>query len=603
MSFGVKVHYEILGRRSTSWTILEVIDDRSSATEKAEQLWNTRGYKGIRVLKETYNKQNHEFTSVEILSRGSVGKTSKYDETGTISPCLSPDDLYSPDGLRSIWQLLGNTLKDWRITPTELLHNLEHYYKLYNFGDKLQNAVQRTAVSFEDTEGSIQDRMKKLYRVIDASVDIMKANKESVPSLEMGRLKPIIVSLEKKPNKQFLLISAMVDYVRPAMTMGDKFGRIAVFLAKGRAEWVTESLDQLLSEFLMHNSVLDAMLGEKDDRGMFMTELAHLQAGSLSVLEEGNWSFTFSTECLRINGFLADSMLPMCSRVLFNRLKAELSSSKQINDDGLIAQLETLNELQETILNLKQDVHSIDAINQEIVSRAGRLINSQSISDLIMGIKQPIAQIHALLDLETVTIGNSNKRTVANFILPILANPMHEGTFMGLGQQPLARMNELVGLQKKVMAASFSEMHRRQIAEKLDTFCRTILNNTQILKKLHQRDVSLQKKTEQLLSMMADGYFTAGDCFDRAELQARAYMKQPGFTEGLIAGMGRAAAEQALLEFKTLLDDSGFSAQDEQADPEKEAPEPVQEESEGIAALKDPSVVGDYGAELSAPKV
>jgi len=162
VSFGVKVHYEILGRRSTSWTILEVIDDRSSATEKAEQLWNTRGYKGIRVLKETYNKQNHEFTSVEILSRGSVGKTSKYDETGTISPCLSPDDLYSPDGLRSIWQLLGNTLKDWRITPTELLHNLEHYYKLYNFGDKLQNAVQRTAVSFEDTEGSIQDRMKKL---------------------------------------------------------------------------------------------------------------------------------------------------------------------------------------------------------------------------------------------------------------------------------------------------------------------------------------------------------------------------------------------------------------------------------------------------------
>ena len=553
MSFGVKVHYEILGRLGTSWTILDVIENRQAATKKADTLWGSKRYTGIRILKESYDKSNHDFQSVEIFSRGSSGKKSKYDETGTITPCLTPDDLYTPDGRRSIWDLLGNTLKDWRITPTELLYNLDHYYKLYNFGTKLQNAVQRTAVSFENEEGSIQERMRKIYKVIDASVDIMKNNQSHVPSLEMGRLKPVIESLEKKSNKRFLLMSAMVEYVRPAITLSDKFGRIAVFLSNSRPKWVIEILDQMISEFLMHSSVLDSLLGEKEDRGAFMTEIAHIQAGRLSDLVGDSWSFNFTDEALRLNGFLAEGLLPVTARILFNRLKAEISSSKPVRDDGLIAQLTALRDMQSIIENLQGDIHALDAITEELVARAGRLINSTSISDLILGIESPIEQIHALLDLEAVTIGMSNKRVVANFILPILSRPEYETIYMGLDNQPVVRMNELVMLQQKVAVADLTEMHRRQIAEKLDSFCRTIMDNTQILKKLHKLDISLQEKASKILMMIADNYFTDGACREQAEQQVRLYMKQDGFTDGLIAGLEREAAEQALLEFRELL--------------------------------------------------
>lgn len=559
MPIGVNVHYEILGRRGSSWTILEVVKDRSAATDKATTLWNNKQYTGIRVVKESYDKETHGFSSIEIFSRGSTGVQSKYDQTGTVTPCLTPDDLYCAAGRRSIWELMHNTLADWRITPTELLHSLEHYYKLYNAGTKLQDAVQRTAVSFENEEGSIQERMRKIYKVIEASVDIMKNTKEAVPSLEMGRLKPVIEKLEKASNKKFLLMCALVEYLRPTVTLSDKCGRIAVFLSNQHPKWVSEILDQLMSEFLQHDSVLDQLLGEHENRDTFILQTAYLQAGKITELTENDPSQAVSSEVIRLSGFLSEGVLPLTSHILLDRLKAEIIAPKPINENGLIAQLTSLRSLQEVFRTLQTDVHALDSIAEELATRAGRLINSQSVSDLIDEFKNPVHKLNALLDLEAVTLGMSNKRTVANFILPILSRPEYESVFMGLDHQPIQRMNELVALQKKVLVADLTEMHKRKIGEKLDEFCRIILDNTQILKKIHQLDISLQEKSEKVLQMMADGYFTDGDCHNRAEQQVRVYMKQEGFTSGLIDGLDRKAAETRLLQFKELLAKAGIA--------------------------------------------
>jgi len=559
LSLGVNIHYEVMGRRGSSWTIVEVSGDRDMATTRAESLWNSRQYTGVRVYKESYNKETHAFSSVEILARGSTTKKSKHDKTGEISPCLTPDDIYSADGRRSIWELMENTLVDWRITPTELLHSLEHYYKLYNAGTKLQDAVQRTAVSFENEEDSIQQRMRKLYKVIDASVDIMKDNQDKVPSLEMGRLKPVIEQLGKASNKKFLLMSAMVEYLRPTITINDKFGRMAVFLSTKHPDWVSEILDQLISEFMMHPSSIDQLLGEQEDRGNFITEMAHLQAGKLGNLTHKERKPRFSDEIIRVSGFIEEGIMPQTAHVLFDRLKKEIVAPKPINEDGLIAQLNSLSDIQELFRDLYGDVNHFDSVNEDLAARSSRLVNSEAISDLLDEHESPVHKVEALLDLEAAVIGIGNKKQVANFILPILSRPDNETIFMGLDHQPIQRMNELVALQKKVMSADMTQMHKRKIAEKLDEFCRAIMDNTQVLKKLHQLDIGLQEKARKILKMMADGYFTDGDCLKRAEHQVRIYMKQDGFTEGLIAGLGREAAEQELLDFKALLAKAGIS--------------------------------------------
>lgn len=569
MAHGVNIHYEILGRRGSNWTIVEVKDDREGATKLAENLWKTRQYTGIRVIKETFDKAENDFSSVEIYTRGSNRRKSKYDQSGTISPCLTPDDLYSSNGRRSIWELMHNSLAEWRITPTELLHSLDHYYRLYNAGTLLQNAVQKTAVSFDTEQESIQKRMHKIYKVIDASIDIMKSTKESVPSLETGRLKPLITALDSKSNRRFLLTCAIVEYLRPAATLSDKLGRIIIFLTASRPDWVMEILDQMIAEFLEHEQVLYQLMGEKEDRGAFMIELAYFQCGELNLMGEDEHSPRFSEDVLRLNGFLSESTLPRCAHVLVERLKKEIEQPKQINKLGLIGQLTALNDLRNVLETLhNKDLNTLDHVMESVKARAGRMINSQSISEMLSECQQPITQINQLMDLEAVTVGNTNKRTVANYVLPILSRPEYESIFIGLDQNPVKRMSDLVHLQKRVMSAELTEMHRRKIAEKLDQFCQIILDNTQILKKIHQLDISLQDKSRKILVMLADGYFTSGACRTAAEHQVRVYMRQTGFTDGLIKGLKRSEAEQTLLDFRDLLAEAGISSQEDTENPD-----------------------------------
>lgn len=563
LAYGVNIHYEVLGRRGSGWTILDVKKDREEATKMAEHLWKTRQYTGVRVLKESFDKSENDITSVEIYARGSNRKKSKYDESGTISPCLTPDDLYSHAGRRSIWDLMHASLADWRITPTELLHSLDHYYRLYNAGTRLQNAVQRTAVAFENEEGSIQERMRKIYKVIDLSIEIMKSTKESIPSLETGRLAPLIAELDGKSNKRFLLTSSIVEYLRPAVTLSDKLGRVIVFLTANRPAWVMEILDQLISEFLMHEPVLFQLMGEREDRGAFMVELAYFQQGELNLMGEDEKSPRFSEEVLRLNGFLSESLLPRSQHVLLDRLKNEIEAPKPVSDGGLIRQLEVLSRLGETLEGLHSDLHALDHILEGLRARVGRLINSQSIAEMLAEKQKPVDQVNALLDLEAVTVGDANKRVVANFILPILSRPEYESIFMGLDSNPTQRMTDLVHLQKRVLSADLSEMYKRKIASKLDQFCQTILDNTQILKKIHKLDISLQEKSRKILQMLGENYFTDGTCRDSAEQHVRIYMRQPGFTEGLIMGLERRQAEAELIAFRDLLERAGIKPQAE----------------------------------------
>ncbi len=559
MCFNELVHYEIQGRKGASWTIINVFDNRSVATKQAEKLWGAgKRYTGLRVLKESYNKSSHEFKSVEIFSRGATGKKSKYDQTGEITPCLTPDDLYSPDGRRSIWLLMRNTLTDWRIIPTELLHNLEHFNKLNNTGTLLQDAIQRTAVAFEVENDSIQERMRNLYKVVDICVDLIKAAQKSIPKLELGRLKPIITTLEKAPNKRFLLTCSLVEYLRPAITPNDKFGRISIFLSNTRPNWVTKILDQLMAELLLHKNVINEVLGEYQDRSIFLCDLAYLSTGNLDQVNQEEWQQKYSDDAQRLNGFLKQGILPLTSHALQERLKQEISSSEPISSDGLIEQLKSLRNLKTIIYNLLDNPYQLDEIRGELNARSARLINSQSISDLLAEHTGPIEQLNAVLDVEAAAIGRSNKLTIANYIMPILTRPEYESIFMGLDGMPLKRMESLVHLQKKVLKAELTEMHRRQIAETLDDFCKVIMDNTQLLKKLHGLNISLQDKSEKILNMMVEGYFTDGDCFNRAEHQVRTYMKQDGFTSGLIQGLSREQAEQKLISFKQLLIQAGI---------------------------------------------
>lgn len=557
--FGTSTHYELQVRKGRSWTVVEVVSEREEAMKKAEALWAAGQQEGIKLLKETFDKQENSFSSLEIFSRGADVKKQTADSERQVSPCLTPNEIYSRDGRKTIWDLLHNTLSDWGVTPIELLHCLDHYYKLYNTGMKLEDAIQRTVVAYDDDGDSIQVRMRKLRKVIDACVGLLKAAKEEIPVLETGRLKPLVAKLGDRQNRGFLLSASLTNYLKTATGLEDKFGRLIVFVSPNRPDWVQDILDQFLSELLQIEQLLKIMLADRLPRAEYLTALIHLAGGSLDTLEKDVFSVRLTQDILSLNDAIAKSLVPQVSGVIRKRLTKEIFAPIPLCEGSPFDQMRTLRRLRDTAFDQGFDDAYLDQVDDSIKHRMARLVNPQNIGDHLSTLTDPFDQVSFLLDLCGIVIGEANKRTVGNYILPALSSPHAESIFMGLNGKPMARMPELVALQKRVLESALSEMHRRKIAEKLDGFCRTVIDSTNLLQKIHAADQSVQEKAMRLLQMLTDGYFTDGDARNRAESQALIYMRSHDFTDGLIGLNPDETAEGTLLEFRKLLQASGLA--------------------------------------------
>ena len=553
------VHYEIMGRVGRSWTILEVVPDRKVATDKAEKLWDSGRFTGIRVAKETYDQSQQSFGSIDIFTRGSTRKASKYDETGKVSPCLSPDQLYSIDGRRSIWELMSNTLEEWHLTPTELLHNIDHYYRLNDSGTRLQNAVQRVAISQGSEDGSIQERMRKLFMVIDLAVSAMKEVQDDIPTLEAGRLNPLIARIEKSKNRKFLLTISIAEYLRPAVTLEDKFGRIVAILNDKRPKWVIEIMDQLIAEFLQHKKLLPSIIGPLQNRGQFLLFLVEFQSGNLAELQDELELNKISPDLVKLGSFLSGGLLEETRRFLVTRLIDEIESPKSLNDGSLADKLFCLKTINEKIDAIDLDVTVKDNMRHALRDRAGRMVNSQTIGDFLSECQGPHEKISGLIGIANNTVGKAPKRSIVNFLMPILENQDSEAYFLALNDHPVDRLKEITGLQGQIKASELDSMHKRKLIEVFDQFATIISDKTELLKKVMGIKESVVDKVHRLLDMLIEGYFPDGKCRDDVADTLKVLMRDQQFMLALASGFGANDAQKALTDFKLLLVEAGIS--------------------------------------------
>jgi len=605
---GTTVHYEVMGLRGRSWTIVQVAQAREPAVTAAMALWDSRSYEGVRVVKEIFHKQSREFQSVEIFSRGKSTSNKRQAERENIAPCLSPDDIYSRDGRQAIWRMMHRTLSDWGLTPTELLHVLKHYYKLNNTGTLLQDALQRTAISFDIESDSIQLRTRKLQKLIDQCVDILKAEKGRVVPLEVGRLKPLIEKIESRSNHRFMLLSSLSHYLLDAATPEDKLGRLVVFLSSKYDSWVLEGLDQMISEVIQITRVIPRLIGDVESHGEYLNILMHFAVGQVTVVEHGDGKRpAYSEDMLRLNSFIAEGYLPDTVRVIAERLAHEVVEVKPISDGNITEQLHLLQDMVDKLSELDLAIGHRDTVRQKIVERSARAINSQNVADLINPLEDPFDKVQALLDLIHVTMGDANRRTIANFIMPILSRPDHEARLLGIKGQPVMTMKALTRLQTLVLTAPMSQNQKAKVAEKLDQLCRSILETTQILEKVAGQQRSEVQKATQILQMLVEQTFTHGDCRSRAEDSVRVMMRQPHFTRDLIESSSKQDSAQALLHFKDLIDQAGLgqkgktdTADSETSEADEDSPVSVEVEEAATKPANTPvnqSADGDIEAE------
>ena len=592
-------HFELQGRKGPSWTIIEVFDDQEEAMIAANRTWDSAQYEGIKLSQESFNHETNLFRSRELFHRGEEKKVSKFAQSKNVVACSSVDSLYSGTGRYSIWEIMFTALQDKALTPTELLYNRKHYEKLHKEGGKILGAVQRVA-SVGGTENSIQKRIRTLWEIIDEAVSRVSDIESLVPSLEMGRLLPIIQQLEEHPRKKFLLTKAIVDYIAPAVTIEDKFGRVAIFLNGKRADWAMAILDQMISEMLRHKDLLSMILPKSPTpkqisiylidlfRGELMPELEEyeedeecadedIDAQDIEEIDEADKQAKldamaekaakiaevmkrrqeitdlFTPEILKLNDLIKEERLPQCRAVLYDRLTQIINGGECLEDGELSKEFQAINE----ILEKGKTLPLGDADRIEIDNLCERRVSRNLTGEVITAYLGPDMNIYnrmnRLLDLEELIPTAVNKRVIAGFIGPIFELNENEKLLCLYDDRHIEKMQRLTRLQSRILRSSIEDPQRTILSEKLDKCCRMLIEDGELMEKLNKLPVSIGKKGVRLLKLMNSGHFTRGHCLELANKQLYAWLKEDNFLASYTEEVPKASKEKVLAGLMVLV--------------------------------------------------
>jgi hypothetical protein len=590
-------HFELQGRKGPSWTIIEVFDDQQEAMARAERIWNGAQYDGIKLTQESFNHETNLFRSRELFHRGEEKKISKLGPSKNVVACSSVDSLYTGSGRYSIWEIMFSTLQDHALIPTELLYNRTHYEKLHKHGGKILGAVQRVA-AVGGNDSSIQKRIRKLWEIIDEAVAQVSNVEGMVPSLEMGRLLPIIQQLEDHPRKKFLLTKSIVDYIAPAITIEDKFGRIAIFLNGKRTDWAMAILDQMMSEMLRHSDLLTMVLPNTPSkkqiciylidlfRGELMPELEEFDESEIdpedeeenqkplhqeatqakleamaektarvaeAVKRRQDITDFFSPEILKLNELIKEGRLPECKSVLYDRITQILNDGEHLDGDSLGEEFRAINEILEKSRELPLGDADRIEINNLCERRVGRNLTGEVISQYLGADMNVYNRMNRLLDLEELIPTAVNKRVVAGFIGPIFELNENEKLLSLYDERYLEKMQRLTRLQSRILRSSIEEPQRSILSERLDKCCQMLLADGELMEKLCNLSISIGKKGVRLLQLMNSGHFTKGYCLELANKQLYAWLKEDNFLASYTNEVPESSKEQVLAGLMVLV--------------------------------------------------
>lgn len=543
---GNKIHYEVLGQRGTSWTIIAVVDDQDDALEQAKQARSN--YRAVKVMRERFDKDSGIFRSGQIFFSGAKPRASKYDADPIPGICWKVEDLYSYEGRRSINRLLRSELVRWGLTATELVHSVAYVERLQDDGTALQRAVQQTSIAqVRETGQGVQERIKQIYDIIDRGIVALRRDKQMASELKIvnGDLDALIAEIAPKESRTYMLNLALVNHLAGAQGFGEKLGLVLGPVRADHPDWVHDVADTFAGELLLLGNVAHRLIGERKTLRDELSATAMLVHGRLPADDP-----IAAPEAHTVNRLIAAGKMPHARQSLEQHLIEALRGPRKLVEGDIRAEAEAVHGL---TAKLKRDDGSWiggASLMESASARGTRWLHPEAIAEYLNGAEDPDARALRLMQLEPFILGAANKRKLAEFVVPILTSAQAEMFFTESDAPVSERMKRLAAMQKAVLGSGLQEMHQRHLSEKLDELCCRLVQKRQLFKRLLSGRNSVADKCIGLLKMVLEGYFTVGKAEDEARTLIRKLLLNPDFRSSFFAGIP--GKQEKIDRFETL---------------------------------------------------
>jgi len=545
-----EIHYEVFRRVGAkgAWTMHEVTGDRHRALTLAQELMATDQATGVKVVKETYNEERGDYLTLKIFEdgRSEMKETAVKEEPPQAPPCFKPDDLYSYHSRQTMGRLFIDFLSRNRITITELIHRADLLEKLEAAGTVYQHAIQKIAVAqASSTALPVQQIIKSLNELATQALQRVYRDQRKglFPNPRVHEFAELAAKLAGQGDAAYVFNGALARHLRDCEGWNGRVLALLQILQKAPAEdapraLVLSSIDAIMAEILAGSAALHELIGGAENLSEALNCLVELFLGNAT----GDNREGLASLAAR---FTADE-LPEARTAIAGRIVAEFKSTKRLCPNSLVEELKALRRLANRVVMGVGKYLSHEDLIAAFTLRSKQLATQESLS-LYLTDCPPDEKIERLLFVEENIIGIENKRRLANFILPVMNSAAFENFFQNSKVPALSRLQRLAQLQSRVRRASFVDVQRDEIAQKLDRLAWDVAARSRLFEGLEAKNQSSVEKVQTLLKLATSGFFTEGQVMARVRDMVLMCLTTPGFLTSYFAGQPAGDAGMAAL--------------------------------------------------------
>jgi len=560
-----QVHFEVFRRAGArgGWTLHEVVNDRTRALSMAQEMMASEKATGVKVVKETYDDDTGDYLSLKIFEDGhnKMKIAPAQEDTPPSLPCFKPDDLYSYHARQTMMRLFGDFLARNKITITELIHRADMLDKLEATGTVYQHAVQKIAVAQAASSTTpVQQIVKNLNELAtQATQRVYRDQRKGLfPNPRTDQFAELAAKLAGQGDAAYIFNGALARHLRDTQGWNDKVLALLEILAQTPASGdartlILSSIDAILAEALSASTALHELIGQAENLAEALTRLVELFLGKLSADASHGGVAALSAR------FAADE-LPEARTAIARRIVAEFKSAKRLRPDSLVEELTALRRLANRVVYGVGKFLSHEDLIAAFTLRSKRLVTQETLSGYIQDCA-PDERMERLLFVEENIIGIENKRQLASFVTPVLNSASFENFFHNPKVPVLQRLQRLTQLQTRVRRASFVDVQRQEIADRMDRLACEMAARAKLFENLEAKPQSHVEKAQTLLKLTMGGFFTEGALSARARDIILSCLATPGFLTGYFAHQNGTNTETAMAGLMTDLNKAGITAE------------------------------------------
>ena len=538
-----QVHYEVYLRKpgAPSWTLEQATEERTRAVEVAEDLLKTGKASAVRVTKEILDDDTNQFKSVNILTKGDVGKADRKKVERAPAPlCISPQDLYTVHARDVIGRLLEGWLAREKSTAFELLHGADLMERL-DAGMDLQHAIQKIAIpQAQDHSTSVHEIMRHFKTLAEATIErVMRDDRKgNFPDLEKESFASACERALNEAEPMYTLGCSVAKAMGKAGGWPDKVNCLldladsAPLTPRARA-LAFSVLEIPLAEIMGSKVGMAALLGPGLDLGGNVAAMTRLAAAdlvdTLAAVEPtvARLMPVLDGAAARLGNWLEGDKFPALRTALSQRVLYELSQPRRLRPEDPDAEIALLRALAMCLTAAAGKHLPMEQVQSAFVERSKMMVRSDFMEAYIGSARTPLGEIEALATLAENITGPANKRAASRWIAAYVTGLKFERELRGSPETPPAKLASLASVQRSVSRVGFIAEELAPIVNKIGEIGGMIEADTKLIAAISRAKLPAASRLAVLLRMASGDTAPIGPVADRARAEVLKMTRSP----------------------------------------------------------------------------